>query len=220
MQPSREISRSIEIKAALPRPDTGCNRDIAQTFETIVPFTIEEAYEVADTVALGNMPDFKEELGDLLLQIVFQARIAEERGVFDFGGVVEAITPKNDPPLSASCLPRRVIVLPDQVKSLWARIKPGRKIREKIGIEGKSRAGRRKCRRFGQQPSRRRSARPARLDPCSKIADEGLWRRFRWSDWRWCSKKFARKPTRSRRRSIPANRTPSQKKLAIAIRGR
>ncbi len=101
MQPSREISRLIEIMAALRRPDTGCSWDIAQTFETIVPYTIEEAYEVADAVARGNMPDFKEELGDLLLQIVFQARIAEERGAVRFRRRGRGDHAKNDPSPSA-----------------------------------------------------------------------------------------------------------------------
>jgi nucleoside triphosphate diphosphatase len=94
MQPSREISRLVEIMAALRSPETGCAWDLEQTFETIVPYTIEESYEIADAVARGDMNDLKEELGDLLLQVVFQSRIAEELGLFDFGGVVEAITQK------------------------------------------------------------------------------------------------------------------------------
>ncbi len=80
--------------AALRARDTGCPWDLAQTFETIVPYTIEEAYEVADAVARRDHLDLREELGDLLLQVVFQARLAEEAGYFDFGGVVEAITEK------------------------------------------------------------------------------------------------------------------------------
>jgi ATP diphosphatase len=94
MQPSRDIARLIEIVVALRQPQGGCSWDREQTFETIVPYTIEEAYEIADAVARNDMRDLKEELGDLLLQVVFQARIAEERGNFDFGGVVEAITQK------------------------------------------------------------------------------------------------------------------------------
>ena len=94
MQPSRDPSRVVEIMAALRTPGTGCAWDLEQTFETIVPYTIEESYEIADAVARGDMNDLKEELGDLLLQVVFQARIAEELGLFDFGGVVEAITQK------------------------------------------------------------------------------------------------------------------------------
>jgi ATP diphosphatase len=84
----------IEIMAALRTPETGCEWDLAQTFETIVPFTIEEAYEVADAVARVDHQDLRDELGDLLLQVVFQSRIAEEIGCFDFGGVVESITEK------------------------------------------------------------------------------------------------------------------------------
>ncbi len=101
MQPSRDIARLIEIVAALRQPEGGCAWDREQTFESIVPFTIEEAYEIADAVARGDMLDLKEELGDLLLQVVFQSRIAEERAHFDFGGVVEAITQKNDKAPSA-----------------------------------------------------------------------------------------------------------------------
>ena len=94
MIPSRDIGRLIEIMAALRTPGTGCSWDLAQTFESIVPYTIEETYEVADAVERGDREDLKEELGDLLLQVVFQARIAEEEGSFDFGAVVEAITAK------------------------------------------------------------------------------------------------------------------------------
>ncbi len=75
---------------ALRRPGTGRGFDIEETFETIVSYAIEEVYEIADALACGNMRDFKEQLDDLLLQVVFQARITEERGLFDFGGVVEA----------------------------------------------------------------------------------------------------------------------------------
>jgi nucleoside triphosphate diphosphatase len=100
MQPSRDISRLIEIMAALRRPGTGCGWDIAQTFETIVPYPIEEAYEIADAVARGNMGDFKEELGDLLLQVVFQARIAGARA-FRFRRRGRDDRAKNDPASSA-----------------------------------------------------------------------------------------------------------------------
>ena len=94
MQPSRDIDRLIEIMAALRQPETGCPWDIVQPFETIKPYTIVEAYEVADAIERGDMDDLCEELGDLLLQVVFHARIAEERGEFDFGSVVEAVTRK------------------------------------------------------------------------------------------------------------------------------
>ena len=94
MKPSADIGRLIEIMAALRAPQTGCAWDLAQTFETIVPYTIEEAYEVADAVGRGDLDDLRDELGDLLLQVVFHARMAQERSAFDFGGVVEAITAK------------------------------------------------------------------------------------------------------------------------------
>ncbi|PSJ64356.1 nucleoside triphosphate pyrophosphohydrolase [Kumtagia ephedrae] len=94
MQPSRDISRLIEIMAALRAPEGGCPWDVEQTFRTIAPYTIEEAYEVADAIARSDMDDLSEELGDLLLQVVYHARMAEEAGEFTFGDVVEGITRK------------------------------------------------------------------------------------------------------------------------------
>jgi ATP diphosphatase len=94
MRPSRDISRLIEIMAALRTPGTGCPWDLEQDFSTIAPYTLEEAYEVADAIARGDLGDLREELGDLLLQVVFHARMAEEQGAFDFGDVVQAITEK------------------------------------------------------------------------------------------------------------------------------
>ncbi len=94
MRASREISRLIEIMAALRDPKDGCPWDIVQTFETIAPYTIEEAYEVADAIHRKDPDDLCEELGDLLLQVVYHARIAEEAGQFDFGDVVDGITAK------------------------------------------------------------------------------------------------------------------------------
>jgi ATP diphosphatase len=80
--------------ARLRDPQTGCDWDRAQTFATIAPYTIEEAYEVSDAIARGDLRDLKEELGDLLLQIVFHARIAEETGHFDFSDVAATIADK------------------------------------------------------------------------------------------------------------------------------
>src|SRR5579862_1943717 len=94
MQKSRDINRLLEIMTALRNPQTGCPWDIEQTFATIAPYTIEEAYEVADAIARDDLADLKDELGDLLLQVVFHARMAQEQGAFDFGDVVEAITAK------------------------------------------------------------------------------------------------------------------------------
>lgn len=94
MKPSQDISRLIEIMAALRDPDTGCPWDQKQTFATIAPYTIEEAYEVADAIARDDLPHLKDELGDLLLQVVYHSRMAEEQGSFAFGDVVEAVTSK------------------------------------------------------------------------------------------------------------------------------
>jgi nucleoside triphosphate diphosphatase len=92
--PSRDIARLIEIMAMLRTPGSGCPWDLAQNFATIAPYSIEEAYEVADAIERGDFDDLKDELGDLLLQVVFHARMAEEAGLFGFGDVVHAITSK------------------------------------------------------------------------------------------------------------------------------
>jgi ATP diphosphatase len=94
MKPSRDISRLIEIMAALRTPKTGCPWDLEQDFASIAPYTIEEAYEVADAIARHDLADLRDELGDLLLQVAFHARMAQEQGAFDFADVVEAITTK------------------------------------------------------------------------------------------------------------------------------
>lgn len=88
------IQRLLDIMAQLRDPDRGCPWDLEQDFETISPFTIEEAYEVDEAIARGDLEGLRDELGDLLFQVVFQARIAEERGAFDFEGVTEAIRDK------------------------------------------------------------------------------------------------------------------------------
>jgi MazG family protein len=90
----RSIDRLLAIMATLRDPVGGCPWDQAQTFATIAPYTVEEAYEVADAVERGDLKDLKEELGDLLLQVVFHARMAEEKGVFAFDDVVDAICEK------------------------------------------------------------------------------------------------------------------------------
>ena len=136
MHPSRDIRRLIDIMAALRDPVHGCPWDVEQTFASIAPFTIEEAYEVADAIERGGTEDLREELGDLLLQVVFHARMAEEAGLFDFGGVVEAITAK---------LVRRHphvfgdagALSADEVKALWGRIKAHEK-RAKRALEAKA----------------------------------------------------------------------------------
>jgi ATP diphosphatase len=86
--------RILSIMARLRDAETGCEWDKAQTFATIAPYTIEEAYEVADAIERSDMLAFKDELGDLLFQVVFHARIAEEAGYFDFSDVADAISAK------------------------------------------------------------------------------------------------------------------------------
>lgn len=90
----KSIADLIEVMAALRTPVTGCPWDLEQTFATIVPYTLEEAYEVADAIHRNDLIDLKEELGDLLLQVVYHARMAEEEGAFDFDDVADAITRK------------------------------------------------------------------------------------------------------------------------------
>ncbi len=122
MQPSRDIARLLDIMARLRTPGTGCPWDLEQTFATIAPYTIEEAYEVAEAISRGDAHDLCDELGDLLLQVVFHARMAEEDGSFDFGAVVEAITAKmirRHPHVFGSDDSRDVSVVQDA----WARIK-------------------------------------------------------------------------------------------------
>jgi nucleoside triphosphate diphosphatase len=122
MTPSRDISRLLEIMAALRTPKTGCPWDLAQDFSTIAPYTLEEAYEVADAIARGDLDDLKEELGDLLLQVVFHARMAQEASAFDFGDVVQAITEKlirrHPHVFGDECSPNA-----QAVEGLWERIK-------------------------------------------------------------------------------------------------
>lgn len=122
MQPSRDIQDLLDIMKALRQPETGCPWDVVQTFETIKPYTIEEAYEVADAIERRDMHDLCDELGDLLLQVVFHARMAEEAGEFAFGDVVEAVTRKmirRHPHV----FDRSDADTPDAVKRQWDAIK-------------------------------------------------------------------------------------------------
>lgn len=88
------MPRLIEIMRRLRDPDTGCPWDIEQEFATIAPYTIEEAYEVADAIARNDWDDLRDELGDLLLQVVFHAQIASDKGMFAFDNVANAISDK------------------------------------------------------------------------------------------------------------------------------
>jgi ATP diphosphatase len=133
MTPSRDISRLIEIMAMLRTPGSGCPWDLEQNFTTIAPYTIEEAHEVADAIARGDLSDLRDELGDLLLQVVFHARMAEEQNAFSFGDVVEAITRKmirRHPHVFADKDGR---LTPSDVKGAWERIKAEEKAERAAG---------------------------------------------------------------------------------------
>ncbi len=136
MTPSRDIGRLLEIMAALRTPQTGCPWDLAQSFSTIAPYTLEEAYEVADAITRDDMGDLRDELGDLLLQVVFHARMAQERGAFDFGDVVQSITEKlvrrHPHVFDNECKET-----PQAVEGLWERIKAQER-REKAARKGAS----------------------------------------------------------------------------------
>ena len=121
-EPSRDIQRLIEIMAALRTPGTGCPWDLKQDFSTIAPYTIEEAHEVADAIARDDLDDLKDELGDLLLQVVFHARMAQEqcRVRFRRRGPVDH---READPAASACVRRYAELTPDQVKGLWDRIK-------------------------------------------------------------------------------------------------
>src|SRR6202030_1320152 len=123
MTPSRDISRLLEIMATLRTPGSGCPWDLEQDFASIAPYTIEEASEAADATARGDLHDLQDELGDLLLQVVFHARMAEEQNAFAFGDVVEAITRKmirRHPHVFAD---KDGKVTPAHVKGVWDQIK-------------------------------------------------------------------------------------------------
>lgn len=89
-----QVTRLLSIMAKLRDPESGCPWDKKQTFASIVPYTVEEAYEVADAIEHGNMQDIKDELGDLLFQVVFYAQLGKEQGDFDFEAVAEAVADK------------------------------------------------------------------------------------------------------------------------------
>src|SRR6476660_5734228 len=91
---THSVDRLKEIMVRLRDPNGGCPWDVEQTFATIAPYTLEEASEVADAIERGDFDELKSELGDLLFQVVFHARMAEEQGLFAFDDVVEAIADK------------------------------------------------------------------------------------------------------------------------------
>ncbi len=131
-----EMKALLEIMARLRDPDGGCPWDLKQDFSSISPHTIEEAYEVDEAIASGDLESLRDELGDLLFQVVFQSRIAEELGAFDFAGVTEAITSKlirRHPHIFADAA--TPATLGDQVSN-WESIKA-----EERAAAGRSRGG-------------------------------------------------------------------------------
>ena len=90
----QQLARLLEIMSALRNPETGCPWDLKQDYKSLVPYTLEEAYEVAEAIELGDMDEVKKELGDLLFQVVFYAQLAKEDGVFEFDDIAGAIADK------------------------------------------------------------------------------------------------------------------------------
>jgi ATP diphosphatase len=136
------LARLLDIMAALRRPGTGCPWDLEQTFLSIVPYTIEEAYEVADAVERDDLDDLKDELGDLLLQVVFHARLAEEQHAFAFGDVIDAIADKlvrRHPHVFGEGAALSVDAVSIQWNEIKAREKAARAERRGGTIEAKSR---------------------------------------------------------------------------------
>jgi ATP diphosphatase len=140
VKPSRDIARLLEIMAALRAPGSGCPWDLEQDFASIAPYTLEEAYEVADAIARGDRAALKGELGDLLLQVVYHARMAQEEGAFDFGDVVEGITAKmirRHPHVFADAEGRTA----QAVAGMWERIKAEEKAERGEQPDGGALAG-------------------------------------------------------------------------------
>ena len=130
LKPSRDISGLLAIMTALRTPETGCPWDLEQSFATIAPYTIEEAYEVVDAIERDDLSDLRDELGDLLLQVVFHAQMAQEAGQFDFGDVVLAITSKmirRHPHVFGNTRD----LSPEQVSALWGQIKAQEKAQKR-----------------------------------------------------------------------------------------
>src|SRR3569623_2667912 len=119
----RPIDRLLEGMARLRDPDGGCPWDVEQTFATIAPYTVEEAYEVADAIERGDLSDLRDELGDLLLQVVIHARMAEEQGAFAFGDVVGAIVAKMIRRHQHVFGEKDGLMSPAEVIESWGRIK-------------------------------------------------------------------------------------------------
>ncbi len=133
VQPTESIEQLLEIMRALRDPDTGCPWDVAQSFETIVPYTIEEAYEVADAVERGDIADLADELGDLLLQVIFHAQMASEADLFTFSDVVGKINAKmirRHPHVFGDAKARST----GAVKGMWEDIKASEKQAHRVNM--------------------------------------------------------------------------------------
>jgi MazG family protein len=128
----RDIQKLLEIMARLRASDGGCPWDLEQTFATIAPYTIEEAYEVADAIERGAIDDLRGELGDLLFQVVFHARMAEEAGAFDFGDVVAGISDKLERRHPHVFGERRELGVAEQSR-LWEEIKRDERSQRRAG---------------------------------------------------------------------------------------
>jgi MazG family protein len=134
-QAKKSLTELIDIMAALRTPATGCPWDLAQSFATIAPYTIEEAYEVVDAIDRGDLAALRQALGDLLLQVVYHARMAEEQGAFAFPDVVDAIAQKmlrRHPHVFGSAVERAAGAAP----GFWERIKDAEKAQESKGAAG------------------------------------------------------------------------------------
>ena len=139
-QARKSLADLLAVMAALRTPGTGCPWDLEQNFKTIAPYTIEEAYEVADAIEQGDLGALEEELGDLLLQVVYHARMAEEQGAFAFADVVEAITEKmirRHPHVFGSEAERAAGAAP----GFWERIKAAEKERTRADFPSPLREG-------------------------------------------------------------------------------
>jgi MazG family protein len=133
--PDHSVFRLIEVMARLRDKEGGCPWDLEQTFASIAPYTIEEAYEVADAIDRGDLGDLKEELGDLLLQVVYHAQMASEDGAFDFTDVADAISDKmirRHPHVFAEA----VIETPAQQTSAWETAKARERAAKGASSEG------------------------------------------------------------------------------------
>lgn len=174
--PSDDIAALLAIMAKLRTPGEGCPWDLEQDFASIAPYTIEEAYEVADAIARGDLADLRDELGDLLLQVVFHARMAEEQRAFAFPDVVRAITEKlirRHPHVFGDARD----LTPDEVKGLWDRIKVEEK---RLKAEERARRGLPEPQRSGIL-SGIPSALPA-LTRALKLQDKAGKVGFDWND--------------------------------------